>query len=122
MDQAGYGMPGRKYYFVERNNSMLMAYENLAKSIAIGLGANEQTATDDMKKVVDLEINIAQVKQFNFQNKGKKWNNKYNTFYNTCCYIYYLTCGIGPGGIRLLVLLQLEIEKLFQWSFNEKNM
>lgn len=89
MDQADYGMPGRKYYFVERNNSMLMAYENLAKSIAIGLGADKQTATDDMKKVVDLEINIAQVKQFNFQNKGK--NGITNTFYNTFCYIYYLT-------------------------------
>lgn len=61
LDQADYGMPGRKYYFVERNNSMLMAYENLAKSIAIGLGADKQTATDDMKKVVDLEINIAQI-------------------------------------------------------------
>lgn len=65
MDQTDYGMPGRKYYFVERNNSMLMAYENLAKSIAIGLGADEKTAADDMKKVVDLEIHLAQVNQFN---------------------------------------------------------
>ncbi|CAC5418805.1 MMEL1 [Mytilus coruscus] len=61
IDQADFGMPGRKYYLKERNDTMIMAYETLGKSIAIELGADPDVAAKDMEKVVDLEIDLANI-------------------------------------------------------------
>lgn len=55
-------MPGRSYYLADRNDSMIKAYEQLGISIAVGLGADPTTAADDMKKIVDLEIELANVR------------------------------------------------------------
>ncbi|CAG2250687.1 MMEL1 [Mytilus edulis] len=61
IDQADFGMPGRKYYLKERNDTMIMAYETLGKSIAIKLGADPDVAANDMESVVDLEIDLAKI-------------------------------------------------------------
>ncbi|VDI45273.1 Hypothetical predicted protein [Mytilus galloprovincialis] len=61
IDQADFGMPGRKYYLKERNDTMIMAYETLGKSIAIQLGADPDVAANDMERVVDLEIDLAKI-------------------------------------------------------------
>ena len=61
MDQPGFGLPGRKYYLVERNDSNLEAYELLMRNIAVELGANVSSVDEDIKRVVDFEIQLANV-------------------------------------------------------------
>ena len=61
MDQPEFGLRGRKYYLVERNDSNLVAYETLMRNIALELGANPSTVNDDIKDVVDFEIQLANV-------------------------------------------------------------
>ena len=40
---------------------MIMAYEELATAVAMAFGADETVAKDDMRAMVDLEIEIANV-------------------------------------------------------------
>ncbi|ESO88295.1 hypothetical protein LOTGIDRAFT_165736 [Lottia gigantea] len=61
LDQPSLGMPGQKYYFKERNDTMIMAYENLAVQVATMLGADKTVAEQDMKDMVDFEILIANI-------------------------------------------------------------
>ncbi|KAK3609653.1 hypothetical protein CHS0354_035937 [Potamilus streckersoni] len=61
VDQSELGMPSRDYFLKERNDSVLMAYENYAKSIAIALGADKSQAETDMKNMVDFEIKVADI-------------------------------------------------------------
>ena len=44
-----------------RNDTMLMAYQNLWKNMAVAFGATESAAAGAAKKVVDFEIEIANV-------------------------------------------------------------
>ena len=61
MDQPGFGMQGRKYYLVERNDSMLMAYERLIAETGALLGGQEATVKQDAKDIVDFEMQLANV-------------------------------------------------------------
>ncbi|OWF45829.1 Neprilysin [Mizuhopecten yessoensis] len=61
VDQPGFGMPGQKYYQKGRDDVMVKAYEELAKSVMMAFGATEQTATDDTKAMVDFEFDIANI-------------------------------------------------------------
>ena len=79
MDQPGFGLPGRKYYLVERNDSNLEAYELLMRNIAVQLGASLSSVDEDIKRVVDFEIQLANVSQFSTpseqqQQQQKIWN------------------------------------------------
>ncbi|ESO88296.1 hypothetical protein LOTGIDRAFT_126394, partial [Lottia gigantea] len=60
LDQAYLGMP-QKYFFKERNDTMIMAYENLAFQVATMLGADKTVAEQDMKDIVDFEILLANI-------------------------------------------------------------
>lgn len=61
LDQASLGMPSREYYLKGRDDRPLMAYENLARSVATVLGADTQQAETEMKEMVDFEIELAKV-------------------------------------------------------------
>ncbi|XP_060072891.1 neprilysin-like [Ylistrum balloti] len=61
IDQPGFGMPGQKYYQKGRDDVMVQAYEELAKSVALAFGASEDTATNDVKDLIDLEFDIANI-------------------------------------------------------------
>ncbi|CAL1546867.1 unnamed protein product, partial [Lymnaea stagnalis] len=62
IDQTSFGMPGQKYYLVPRNDTMLMAYEDLIYGLANLLGfANSTTARNDVKGIVDFEIDLANI-------------------------------------------------------------
>lgn len=61
LDQPPMGLPGRKYYQVERNDSILMAYEALMHNIAVELGGNPLSVARDVKDVMDFEIALANV-------------------------------------------------------------
>lgn len=62
LDTPGFGMPGRKYYLKSRNDTKLKAYEKLAVEMAIQMGADPKQAQKDMGDIVDLEINLANVR------------------------------------------------------------
>jgi predicted metalloendopeptidase len=72
LDQPGFGMPGRKYYLKGINDTMVQAYKTLAKNVAEAFNAVPATAENDMKEVVRLEIEIANVRKkfviFHFKN------------------------------------------------------
>ncbi|KAK3095559.1 hypothetical protein FSP39_016105 [Pinctada imbricata] len=61
LDQSGYGLPGRKYYLKGRKDRMVMAYEKLANSIAVGVGADPVVAKRDVQKLIDLEFEVAKI-------------------------------------------------------------
>ncbi|XP_069119070.1 neprilysin-like [Argopecten irradians] len=61
IDQPGFGMPGQKYYQKGRDDVMVKAYEELAKSVVMAFGATEATAENDIKAMVDLEFDIANI-------------------------------------------------------------
>ncbi|KAK3104371.1 hypothetical protein FSP39_000406 [Pinctada imbricata] len=61
IDQSSFGMPGRKYYLQGRDDVMVKAYEVLAKEIATELGADPTTVQNDVKEMVDLEFEIANI-------------------------------------------------------------
>lgn len=55
-------MPNREYYLKGRNDKTLLAYEQFATEMAVMFGANEATAKNDMKDMVDFEIKLANVR------------------------------------------------------------
>ena len=55
-------MPGRQYYLRGRDDRFVKAYELLATEIAVELGANLTTAERDFRLMVDLEMEIANVR------------------------------------------------------------
>ncbi|XP_021361073.1 membrane metallo-endopeptidase-like 1 isoform X2 [Mizuhopecten yessoensis] len=59
LDQPSLGMPDRKYYLNGRNDRTLKAYEKYAVELAKAFGANQATAEQQMKEMVDFEIKIA---------------------------------------------------------------
>lgn len=59
IDQPQLGLPDREYFLRGRNDRKLLAYEKYAREMAVIFGADESTASNDMKDVVDFEIEIA---------------------------------------------------------------
>lgn len=57
------GLPDRKYFLRGRDHRQLVAYEQYAREMAIIFGADETTASNDTKDIVDFEIQIAQVRK-----------------------------------------------------------
>ena len=54
-------MPSRDYFLKGRNERQIMAYQTFAISVAEALGANPNTARDEMSEMVDFEVQIANV-------------------------------------------------------------
>ena len=52
-------MPSRQYFLTERDDKTLLAYENYATQLAIMFGADPTVAENDMKNMVDFEIQLA---------------------------------------------------------------
>lgn len=59
IDQPQLGLPDREYFLRGRNDRKLLAYQKYAQEMAVIFGAEESTASEDMKDVVDYEIEIA---------------------------------------------------------------
>ncbi|XP_041377797.1 neprilysin-1-like [Gigantopelta aegis] len=61
IDQPDLGMPSRDYYLKGRDDPILLAYEKYARDVAIMFGANETVAIQDTAKLLDLEIQLANI-------------------------------------------------------------
>nr|XP_034338189.1 neprilysin-1-like isoform X1 [Crassostrea gigas] len=59
IDQPQLGLPDREYFLRGRNDRKLVAYEKYAQEIAIIFGADAIAAFNDIKDIVDFEIEIA---------------------------------------------------------------
>ena len=66
MDQTEFGMPSREYYLKDRNGTTLLAYETMLIDLAVALGADEGTAEQDAKDIVDFERELAKVESIFF--------------------------------------------------------
>ncbi|XP_046376734.1 neprilysin-1-like [Haliotis rufescens] len=75
-DQPSLGLPGREYYLKERNSSTLKAYEDYIIRTAVALGANQVDASDQIRDLVDFEIEIANitVPLFDRLDQSKQYN------------------------------------------------
>ncbi|XP_064641839.1 neprilysin-4-like [Lineus longissimus] len=60
-DEANLGMPSRGYFLKGRNDTMLQAYEKYAYDVAVALGATETDARQQIKQMVDFEVDIANI-------------------------------------------------------------
>ena len=66
IDQTDFGLPGQKYYQVDRDDKMLGAYEKYIEGVAslMGGGATDVNRLRDMvKDMVDFEIKLANVRR-----------------------------------------------------------
>ena len=54
-------MPSRDYFLKGRNERQITAYQTFAINVAEALGANPNTARDEMSDMVDFEVQIANV-------------------------------------------------------------
>ena len=61
LDQAHLGMPSRDYFLKERDDPTLMGYQQFAVDVAILLGADKDRAEQEMRAIVDFEIQLANV-------------------------------------------------------------
>ncbi|KAJ8320252.1 hypothetical protein KUTeg_001839 [Tegillarca granosa] len=59
--QPGFGMPSADYLLQGRDDRMVKAYEKLAITIAVELGADKMTAKSDISDIVDFETAVANV-------------------------------------------------------------
>jgi len=65
VDQPDLGMPSRDYYLKGRNDTTLLAYETKLREIMVALGVEEATARQDAVDIVDMEIQLANVRWIN---------------------------------------------------------
>jgi len=63
VDQPDLGMPSRDYYLKGRNDTTLLAYETKLREIMVALGVEEATARQDAVDIVDMEIQLANVRR-----------------------------------------------------------
>ncbi|XP_060599061.1 neprilysin-like isoform X3 [Ruditapes philippinarum] len=61
IDQPDLGMPSRDYYLKGRDDKTLMAYQTMIQESAVAFGADETTAANDAKDIVDMEIELANI-------------------------------------------------------------
>ncbi|XP_060596084.1 neprilysin-like, partial [Ruditapes philippinarum] len=61
IDQPDLGMPSRDYYLKGRDDKTLMAYQTMIQESAVAFGADEITAANDAKDIVDIEIELANI-------------------------------------------------------------
>ncbi|XP_053378445.1 neprilysin-like [Mercenaria mercenaria] len=61
LDQPRFGLPGRLYYLQDSLSHMREAYVTLASSIAKLFGADEADAEREMREILDLEIDLANI-------------------------------------------------------------
>lgn len=59
------GLPSRDYFLKDSSAEALEAYHRYMTEIAILLGANKSTAPFELLKIIDFEIQIANVSNFN---------------------------------------------------------
>ncbi|XP_053378929.1 neprilysin-like isoform X2 [Mercenaria mercenaria] len=61
LDQPSFGLPGRLYYLQDSLSHMREAYVTLASSIAKLFGAEEAIAEREMREILELEIDLANI-------------------------------------------------------------
>lgn len=61
VDQLILALPSREYYLKSNSNTDLEAYLNYMTKIALILGADPATASDDMQEVLEFETQLANV-------------------------------------------------------------
>ncbi|XP_064642722.1 membrane metallo-endopeptidase-like 1 isoform X4 [Lineus longissimus] len=61
LDQASLAMPNRDYYLKGKNDTMLQAYQTLATGVAIAFGAEKAFAEQEISKMIDFEIELANI-------------------------------------------------------------
>ncbi|ENN73974.1 hypothetical protein YQE_09430, partial [Dendroctonus ponderosae] len=59
MDQMALGLPSRDYYLKQSSEGDRQAYHKYMTNIAVLLGANKTTASDELKKVIEFERKLA---------------------------------------------------------------
>nr|XP_034338182.1 neprilysin-1-like [Crassostrea gigas] len=74
IDQPALGLPDRKYFLRGRDHRQLVAYEQYAREMAIIFGADETTASNDIKDILDFEIQIAQATSVEGRDQDKLYN------------------------------------------------
>ena len=57
-------MPSRDYYLKGRSEKPLLAYQQFATDVAVMLGADPQRAENEMREMVDFEIQLANVSEY----------------------------------------------------------
>ncbi|XP_060595555.1 neprilysin-1-like isoform X2 [Ruditapes philippinarum] len=62
LDQPDLGMPDRDYYLKGRDDRTLMAYQAMIRDIGIAFGADPDTASTDARFIVDMEVQLANVR------------------------------------------------------------
>ena len=60
LDQTHLGMPSRDYFLKDKKDQ-LAAYQEYATNVALLLGANENTARQEMADMVEFETKVANV-------------------------------------------------------------
>ena len=58
-------MPSREYYLKGREDKQLLAYETLAREVALKFGANPNRTKKEMREMVDFEVQLANVSDCN---------------------------------------------------------
>lgn len=71
IDQLVLALPSRDYYLKQSSESDLEAYHRYMTQIAIILGANRETASQELKEVVDFEKRLANVSIIQIKTKIK---------------------------------------------------
>lgn len=62
LDQMQLGLPSRDYYLKSSSEGDMEAYHKYMTNVAVLLGANKTTASDELKLVVDFEKKLANVR------------------------------------------------------------
>lgn len=62
MDQMALALPSRDYYLKASSEGDMVAYHKYMTNIAILLGANKTTASDELQQVVEFERRLANVR------------------------------------------------------------
>ncbi|KAJ8321110.1 hypothetical protein KUTeg_002697 [Tegillarca granosa] len=79
--QPGFGMPSADYLLQGRDDRIVKAYEKLAITIAVELGADKMTAKSDIRDIVDFETAVANVRKITVPSLYRRDNEKlYNKF------------------------------------------
>lgn len=59
------GLPSRDYFLKDSSGEALQAYHKYMSEVAVLLGANKSTAPFELLKIIEFEIEIANVSKFN---------------------------------------------------------
>lgn len=67
LDQMQLALPSRDYYLKASSEGDMEAYHKYMTNVAVLLGANKTSASEELKLVVELERKLANVSGFKFR-------------------------------------------------------